>query len=95
MKKVPSQTAKTEKQCRNLKNINTEQFKIDLKIKLENMKGNVNIEEMYGNYLNNITSIIEKHAPLSRRKCTKRQHKSWFDEEALKLKIQRRKAEKT
>ena len=59
------------------------------------MQENVNTEEMYGNYINDITSIIEKHAPISRRKLTKKQHKSWFDEEALKLKIQRRKAEKT
>ena len=58
------------------------------------MKENVNIEEMYGNYINDITSIIEKHAPISRRKLTKKQHKSWFDEETLKLKIQSRKAEK-
>ena len=49
---------------------------------------------MYGNNINDITSIIEKHAPISRRKLTKKQHKSWFDEEAMKLKIQRRKAEK-
>ena len=59
------------------------------------MQENVNTEEMCGNYINDITSIIEKHAPISRRKLTKKQHKSWFDEEALKLKIQRRKAEKT
>ena len=73
--------------------MNTEQFKTDLRNKLEIMQGNVNIEEMYGNYINTITSIIEKHAPTSRRKCTKKQHKSWFDEEALKLKIQRRRGE--
>ena len=58
------------------------------------MQENVNTEEMYGNYINDITSIIDKHTPMSRRKCTKKQHKSWFDEEAFKFKIQRRKAEK-
>ena len=93
MKKVPSISVKIEK-SRNLNNINTEQFKTDLQNKLEIMQGNANIEEMYGNYINTITSIIEKHAPTSRRKCTKKQHKSWFDEEALKHKIQRRRAEK-
>ena len=59
------------------------------------MYENVNIEEMYGNYIKDITSIIEKHVPISKRKLKKKQHKSWFDEEALKLKIQRRKAENT
>ena len=49
---------------------------------------------MYGNYVNTIRYIIGKHAPTSRRKCTKKQHKAWFNEEALKLKIQRRRAEK-
>ena len=74
--------------------MNTDQFKIYLKNKLDSMQENVNIEEMYGNYINNITSTIEKHAPISRRELTKKQHKSWFDKEALKLKIQRRKAGK-
>ena len=50
MKKAPSLSVKNEKQSRNLKNINTEQFKTDLKNKLEIMQGNVNIEEMSGNY---------------------------------------------
>ena len=48
---------------------------------------------MYGNYINTITSIIGKYAPISKRKCTKKQHKAWFNEEALKLKTQRRRAE--
>ena len=48
---------------------------------------------MYGNYINTITSIIGKYAPISKRKCTKKQCKTWFNEEALKLKIQRRRAE--
>ena len=104
MKKVPSQLVKIEKQSRNLKNINIDQFKTDLKNKLDSRQENVNIEEMYGNYIKieemygnyikDITSIIEKHASISRRKLTKKQHKSLFDEETLKLKIQRRKAEK-
>ena len=94
MKKVPKISVKIEKESRNLKNINTEQFKTELKSKLENIQENVNIEEMYRNYINTLTSIIGKHAPTSRWKCTKKQHKAWFDEEALKLKIQRRRAEK-
>ena len=49
---------------------------------------------MYGNYIKTITSTIEEHAPTLRRKYIKEKHKSWFDEEALKLKVQRRRAEK-
>ena len=71
MKKLPSISVKIEKQSRNLKNINIEQFKTDLKNKLEIMQGNVNIEEMYGNYINIITSIIENPAPTLRRKHNK------------------------
>ena len=73
--KVLSQTVKIERQIRNLQNIDTDQFKIDLKNKLVIMHENINIEEMYGNYIKDITSIIEKHAPISRRKLTKKQHK--------------------
>ena len=76
MKKVPSQAEKIERQSRNLKNIDTDQFKIDLKNKLEIMHENVNIEDMYGKYIKDITYIIEKHAPICRRKLKKKQHKS-------------------
>ena len=41
-----------------------------------------------------ITSTLDEHAPISRRRCTNKQHKSWFDGKALKLKIRRRKSEK-
>ena len=68
MRKSPLISEKIEKQSRNLKKINTEQFKEDLKNKLENMQKNVNTEEMYGNYIKTITSTIEEHAPTSRRK---------------------------
>ena len=50
---------------------------------------------MYENYIKDITSIIEKHSPISRRWVTNRKHKTWYDKDALKLKIQGRKAEKT
>ena len=81
--KIPFTNCKNWKASRKLKNIDTDQFK--LKNKLQNMHENVNLEEMYGNYIKDITSIIEKHAPISRRKLTKKQHKSWFDEEAISL----------
>ena len=49
---------------------------------------------MYGNYIDTITSTLDEHAHISRRRCTNKQHKSWFDGKALKLKIQGRKSEK-
>ena len=49
---------------------------------------------MYGNYIETITSTLDEHAPISRRRYTNKQHKSWFDGKAFKLKIQRRKSEK-
>ena len=78
----------------NLKNINAEQFKKDLKNKLENIQRNVNAEEMYGNCIKTMTSTVEEHAPTLRRKHIKKKLKSWFDEEALKLKVQRGRVEK-
>ena len=94
MRKAPLISKKLKKQSRNLKNINMEQFKKEIKNKLENLHTNVNTEEMYGNYIKTITSTIEEHAPTLRRKYITKKHKSWFDEEALKLKVQRRRAEK-
>ena len=41
------------------------------------------------------TSTLDEHAPISRRRCINKQHKSWFDGKALKLMINRRKCEKT
>ena len=54
----------------------------------------INIDHTYGNYTDTITSTLDEHAPISRRRCTNTQHKSWFDGKALKPKIHRRKCEK-
>ena len=94
MKKAPLIQEKREIKTRNLKNINRDQFKLDLKNKLDNIQRDINIDEMYGNYVDTITSTLDKHAPISRRRCTNKQCKSWFDGKALKLKIQRRKSKK-
>ena len=58
------------------------------------MQRDINKDEMYGNYIDTITSTLEEYTPISRRRCANKQHKSWFDGKALKLKIQRRKSEK-
>ena len=74
MRKPPIISEKIEKHSRNLKNINTELFKDDLKNKLQNLQKNDNTEEMYGNYIKIITSTIEEHAP-SLRKNTQKESK--------------------
>ena len=94
MRKPPIISEKIEKHSRNLKNIDIELFKDDLKNKIQDLQNNVNTEEMYENYIKIITSTIEEHAPSIRKKYTKRKKNSWFNQEALKLKVHRRKAEK-
>ena len=55
---------------------------------------NVNTDGMYQNYIIDITSIIEKHAPITRRQLKNWKHKTWYDKDALKLNIKRKKAER-
>ena len=83
MRKDPSQTVQTERLSRNIKDIDTKQFETDLKNKLEINYENANMEDMYENYIKDITSIIEKHAPTSKRHFTNRKHKTWYDNDAL------------
>ena len=63
MKKVPSVSVKIEKESRNLKNINTEQFKTELKNKLEIIQENVNIEEMYRTLYKHYNIYYRKTCP--------------------------------
>ena len=72
MRRDPSQTVKIDILSRNIKYIDIKQFEIDLKNKLGIPQANANIDNMYENYIKDITSIIEKHAPTSRRQLTKR-----------------------
>ena len=61
---------------------------------MDNPHKNVNIDDMCQNYIRDITSFIKKHAPIIRRQLTNRKHKTWYHKDTLKLKIQKRKAEK-
>ena len=63
MKKAPLIQDKREIKTRNFKNINTDQFKIDLKNKLDNIQRDINIDEMYGNYVDTITSHSRQTCP--------------------------------
>ena len=61
MRRDPSQTVKIERLRRNVKDKDTNQFETDLKNKLEITHENANIEDMYENYIKDITSIICTH----------------------------------
>ena len=75
MRRDPSQTVKTERLSRNIKDIDIKQFETDLKNRLEIPQKNANIYHMYQNYIKDITSIIEKHKPITRRQLTNRKTK--------------------
>ena len=51
-------------------------------------------QELYDGFVSSIETTLDKHAPL--RECIKtvRNNQPWFDEDAKKLKLQRRLAEK-
>ena len=92
MRRDPSQTVKIERLSGNKKDIDAKQFEADIKNKLEIPHENASIEDMYENYIKDITSIIEKHASIPRGQLTNRKCKTWYDKDALKVK--RRKAKK-
>ena len=75
MRRGPSQTVKIERLSRNIKDVDIKQFETGLKNKLEIPHENVDIDDMYQNYIEDITSIMDKHAPITRRQLTNRKHK--------------------
>ena len=91
----PSQTVKTERLSRNIRGIDIKQFETDCKNKIVIQHDNAKRDDMYQNYIKDITSIIEKHAPITRRQLANRKHNTFYDKDAVKQKIQRRRAEKT
>ena len=94
MRRDPSQTVKIERLSRNIKDKDIKQFEIDLKTKIEIPHENINIDDMYQNNVKGITSFVEKHASITRRQLRNKKYKTWYDKDALNLKIQRWKAEK-
>ena len=67
MRRDPLQTVKIERLSSNIKDIDIKQFETDPENKIEIPHENVNIDDMYQNYIKDITLIIEKHAPICRR----------------------------
>ena len=86
---------KTRSMIRNLKRINQEEFARDLDEELnKNTHDRQPLQELYDGFVSSIETTLDKHAPL--RECIKtvRNNQLWFDEDAKKLKLQRRLAEK-
>ena len=81
-----SQTVKIETVSRNIKDIDIRQFETDLKNKIELPRENDNMDDMYQNYLKNIISIIDKHAPITRRQLTKKKTQNMVWQGCMKTK---------
>ena len=86
---------KTRSMIRNLKRLNRQEFASDLDEELnKNTHDRQPLQELYDGFISSIETTLDKHAPL--RECIKtvRNNQPWFDEDAKKLKLQRRLAEK-
>ena len=88
-------TVKTRSMIRNLKKINREEFARDLDVEInKNTHDRQPLQELYDGFTSFIETTLDKHAPM--RECIKtvRSNQPWFDEDAKKLKLQRRLAGK-
>ena len=79
---------------RDLESINEQNFASDLADRLPTPGTTDNLQTLYEKYTKAITSTLDQHAPQVTRKRTKRPTKSRYDEDAQRLKRQRRVAEK-
>ena len=86
-------TEKREITRRDLSKVNEESFMRDLKNKLD-VNSKKTLQQNYNNYSDAIKKTIEKHAPLKTKTKTKKEQNPWFDQDAQRLKTQRRLAEK-
>ena len=87
-------TVKTRSMIRNLKKINQEEFARDLEEELNiNTHDGQPLQELYDGFVSSIETTLDKHAPLREYIKTIRSNQPWFDEDAKKLKLQRRRAE--
>ena len=67
---------------RDLKSINEQDFASDLADRLPTPGATDNLQTLYENYTNAITSTLDQHALEVTRRCTKRPTKSWYDKDA-------------
>ena len=88
-------TVKTRSMIRNLKKINWEEFVRDLDLELnKNTHDRQPLQELYDGFISSIETTLDKHAPM--RECIKtvRSNQPWVGQDAKKLILQRRLAEK-
>ena len=86
-------TEKREITRRDLSKVNEESFKSDLKNNLD-VNSKKTLQQNCNNYRDAIKKTIEKHAPLKTKTKMKKEQNPWFDQDAQRLKTQRRLAEK-
>ena len=55
------------------RNVDIKQFERDLKNKIELSNDNQNIDNRYEKYLKDLTSIIDKYVPITRRHIMKKE----------------------
>ena len=80
---------------RNLKKINQEEFARDLDLELnKNTHDRQSLQELYDGFISSIERTLDMHAPMKECIKTVRSNQTWFDQDAKKLKLQRRLAEK-
>ena len=88
-------TIRERSMIRNLKTINREEFARDLDEELnKSTHEGQPLQELYDGFVSSIETTLDKHAPLRESIKTVRNNQPWFDEDAKKLKLQRRLAEK-
>ena len=78
---------------RHLDNIDEIKFREDLEISLE-IDESKTLQQNYNNYMESITRTVNKHAPLTTKTKTKKDHNPWFGKDSQRLKTQRRMAER-
>jgi len=88
----PKQPKKTVL-CRNLTGVDTEQFREDLVRSKLLSDPPSDVEELAELYDETLSQLLDKHAPLVRKRVVDRKNCEWFNEEVKKAKEERRLAE--
>ena len=81
-------------ECRDMKNINIEQFKQDItSSKLSNVT-ELDISEHVEQYNKTLCAVLDSHAPTSTKEVRIRKHSPWYNEELSIARRKRRQAER-
>ena len=76
---------KTQTSRRDLSKIDEEKFKHDLNMNLE-IDTRKTLQQNYNNYMDVIKKTMDRHAPLTTKIKTKKDHNPWFDKDSQRLK---------